>query len=132
MTYRKFEGAVISALLAVSLAACSATGSDGTPPPVVSPATKAAPLFEQLRADAAQRAQVPLVEVQLISEERVAWRDGALGCPEPDRMYTQAVVPGYRFRVQAGRQVLVYHADQRGRWILCPPGRGEDPLRPAQ
>lgn len=132
MTYRKFDGAAVVALLAISLGACAATGNDGTPPTAVSPARNGAPLSEQLRADAAQRAQVPLFEVELIGEERVAWRDGALGCPESDRMYTQAVVPGYRFRVRAGRQVLVYHTDQRGRWILCPAGREEDPLRPAQ
>ena len=65
---------------------------------------------------------------QLVSATRVVWRDGSLGCPQPDRAYTQALVPGYRVLVRAGDQVLDYHASLRGPPRLCPAGRARDPL----
>lgn len=81
-----------------------------------------------IRDDAARRAKVPPEQVRLLGRDSVTWPDGALGCPEPGRMYTQALVPGYRYRVQAGGALLVYHANRKGYWLWCPPGRAQDPL----
>jgi hypothetical protein len=39
-----------------------------------------------------------------------------------------ALVPGYRIRIQAGDNVLDYHASRRGYLVLCPPGRSVDPV----
>jgi hypothetical protein len=96
----------------------------------MTPATDAAAVPEALRLDAARRGQVAVDEVQVIGRDAVTWRDGSLGCPDPDRMYTQALVPGYRIRVRAGPAVLIYHADRKGRWLWCPPGRATEPLHP--
>jgi hypothetical protein len=35
-------------------------------------------------------------DIEVVVAEEVTWPDGALGCPEPDGMYTQALVEGYR------------------------------------
>jgi hypothetical protein len=122
---------VLALLLASHLAACAAPGRPSTPIDSMPQPAASAALPEPLRADAAQRGRVPADQVQLISREPVTWRDGSLGCPEPDRGYTQALVPGYRIRVRAGEETLTYHADRRGRWVWCPPGRAVEPLDPA-
>lgn len=63
-----------------------------------------------------------------VRTESVTWRDGALGCPSSDRMYTQALVPGWRIVVTDGSRSATYHASRSGRWVLCPPGRAQEPL----
>ncbi len=60
-------------------------------------------------ADAAERAGVDEEDVAFVTIEMVTWSDGALGCPEPDRMYTQALVEGYRIVLEADGERLVYH-----------------------
>ena len=64
----------------------------------------------------------------MLSAEAVTWSDGSLGCPQPGMMYTQALVPGYRVRIQAGGQVLDYHAGRSGQPALCPAERAIDPI----
>ena len=78
-----------------------------------------AALLEQLLQDAQQRSGMARSQLEIISTEQVTWNDGALGCPQPDRMYTQALVPGYRVRVRASDQTLDYHAAETGRFVLC-------------
>ena len=51
--------------------------------------------------------------------EVVTWTDGALGCPQPGLVYTQALVPGWRIVVRGPAREAVYHASQRGQWVLC-------------
>lgn len=85
---------------------------------------------EAALADAAQRTRLDAGSLKIASAERVTWLDGSLGCPAPDLMYTQALVPGFRVRIVAGDQTLDYHADTRGGQVLCPPARAVDPARP--
>lgn len=70
---------------------------------------------------AARRTGIDVAALTVASAERVTWLDGSLGCPEPDMMYTQALVPGYRIRIEAGGETLDYHAGTRGAPLLCPP-----------
>jgi len=74
-------------------------------------------------ADAARRAPSGAPAPTLISAEPVTWPDGSLGCPMPGRVYTMALVRGYRIRIQSGADALDYHAGARGLPFLCPPGR---------
>jgi len=78
--------------------------------------------------DAARRTGREASTLKVISSEAVTWPDGSLGCPEPGKLYTMALVPGYRIRIQSGDQVLDYHASRRGYLVLCPPGRSVDPV----
>jgi hypothetical protein len=92
---------------------------------VMSPAA----LEQALRADAAllwQRADGGAGLA--IAIEAVTWRDGALGCPQPDRLYTQALVPGWRVQVADDARRISYHASRSGFWLLCPAGRAQPPL----
>lgn len=79
-------------------------------------------------ADAARRSGLAVASLKLLSAERVTWSDGSLGCPQPGMLYTQALVPGYRIRIQAGAATLDYHAGLRGSPRLCPPGQAQEPL----
>lgn len=63
-----------------------------------------------------------------VRTDAVTWRDGAVGCPASDRMYSQGAVPGWRISVGDEKRVLTYHATQGGRWLLCPRERVQAPL----
>ena len=78
-------------------------------------------------ADAARVAAPGAPTPQLIRAEKVTWPDGSLGCPMPGRMYTMALVRGYRIRIRSGSAELDYHAAERGSPFLCPPGRATEP-----
>lgn len=70
--------------------------------------------------DAARRFEVDESEVVLARAERVTWSDGSLGCPVPGRMYTQALVPGYRITAAtAAGARLRYHTDMLGNVVSC-------------
>jgi hypothetical protein len=128
------------AALALALAACAPTNReqmDGRADREPSPETEAAseatgsqvmqPMLEQIRADAAQRAGVALDKVKVLNVESVTWPNGSLGCPEPGMMYTQALVSGYRIRVDASGTTLTYHAGAQRTFVHCPPDRAQEP-----
>jgi len=64
-------------------------------------------------------------EVLVVTAELVTWPDGALGCPEPDRMYTQALVDGYRIELESDGELTAYHGA-----VGESPFRCEDPQPP--
>ncbi|MCS6828537.1 MAG: hypothetical protein NZ553_18130 [Caldilinea sp.] len=87
-----------------------------------------ADLLEAILADAASRTGLERDALLVLQDEAVVWSDGSLGCPEPDMMYTQALVEGYHVIVQAGDRQLDYRASHSGFFKLCenplPPGAG--------
>lgn len=86
---------------------------------------------QQALEDLAQRLQIKPGDVVTQQAEAVTWSDGAIGCPEPDMYYTQALVPGYRlvFRV-AGTQYY-YHGQHGKPPFYCPAERAGEPLSDA-
>ena len=113
-----------TALLAAAAGACASAGAGGGSGPG-GPGGPVDALVQPILADARQRSGD--ASARVVATESVTWSDGSLGCPQPDRMYTQALVPGWRIRVAAGGQELDYHASVRGSWVLCPPGRSKAP-----
>lgn len=79
-------------------------------------------------ADASRRSGVAEQDLVIVKSLRVTWPDGSLGCPEPGMSYTQALVPGWQLVIRAGERTFDYRAADRGRFMLCPPGRGRDPV----
>ena len=77
-------------------------------------------MVEFALADAGRRAQVDPSALTVVSAEALTWSDGSLGCPRPGMMYTQALVPGYLIRVEAGGRTLEYHQGGDGVPFLCP------------
>lgn len=86
-------------------------------------------LVKAALADAAKLSGRPRDSLVVIDAAAVEWPDGAGGCPEPGVAYTQALVPGYRIRIRAGKQLLNYHATRFSRVPqLCPADRVQQPL----
>lgn len=108
----RLTGLVAGLLAAATLGCAAATGSP-----------ELALHIQAALADAARRTGIDAAALEVTSAERVTWLDGSLGCPEPDLLYTQALVPGYRIRIEAGGETLDYHVGTRGVPLLCPPGR---------
>jgi hypothetical protein len=123
---------ILASLLGVLAAACASQAVG--PPPQQDPPNQAAmsnsleEVVSAARADAARRTGVAAESLALISAESVTWSDGSLGCPQPDVLYTQALVPGYRIRLRGPGGEMDYHASARGALVLCPAGRAVDPL----
>ena len=126
----------VATLLAVSAAACTAGG--GASPSVAVPPSAApsdgasgAPIgdvppaiVDNAIADAAGRAGVDPSAVTVVAAEAHDWPNGALGCPEPDMMYTEVITPGYRVVVEAGGTEFDYRASTRSNdvhWCENPP-----------
>jgi hypothetical protein len=88
---------------------------------------------EKLRAELASEQGVGVADVKVLSAQAVNWPNGALGCPQPGRMYTQAIVPGYRVELEAGGKRFSYHASTKGGFKRCDskllPPSGVDPSR---
>ena len=76
-------------------------------------------MLERVIADAASGAGVDQSDVEVVAAEAVTWPDGALGCPQPDQMYTQALVPGYRVILEIDDEELHFHAAESGEFAFC-------------
>jgi hypothetical protein len=57
--------------------------------------------------------------VKIVDAHEETWSDGSLGCPEPDMMYTQALVDGYQVIVEANGTQLDYRGSGPGQFRLC-------------
>jgi hypothetical protein len=121
------RNSIMSGLMGVIASACTleAGGAAASPPAT---GTGLADAVRAARADGARRTGVAAEALELISAEAVTWSDGSLGCPQPDVLYTQALVPGYRVRLRGPAGAMDYHASARGALVLCPAGRAVDPL----
>lgn len=133
---------VLSLLLA--LAACApAAPEPAAPPPAVEPAANpnlpsaqepvATVEFElvqpedpgaKLRTtaavnDLAAHLDIDPAEIEVVAYEPVTWNDGSLGCPQPDTMYTQALVDGYMIQLRAGGKTYNYHGEFGADPFLC-------------
>ena len=100
----------------------------------VTPAVPAAPVtldsvVAAARADAARRTGIAPGALVLVDAQPITWSDGSLGCPLPGRMYTMALVPGFRVRLRSPTELLDYHASARGGIVLCPAERSVEPGR---
>jgi len=79
-------------------------------------------LIELVRADASRRSGLEEKVLRVAIAEAVTWNDGSLGCGATGQSYTQALVPGYRIRIEGDGRTYEYHANERGSWKLCPTG----------
>lgn len=69
--------------------------------------------------DLAERLGVAERQVELVSFERVTWNSGALGCPQPGELYTQALVEGSLTILEFEGTEYRYHAGSDDRPFLC-------------
>ena len=116
--------------LATGLAACASGTIE--PSPVLKPEAAAVHNDVQSIVAAAKQDAIargaPAQAITVQSAQRVTWRDGSLGCPDPQMQYTQALVPGWRVILRVGDLTYDYHAATNGQVFLCPRERATEPL----
>lgn len=90
------------------------------PMPSTSPSAVSVPpaRWQAILDDLARRG-VATDQVTLVSAESVTFNDGSLGCPEPGRMYTQALVNGMRVQVKVGTKTYDYRFGSTDTPKLC-------------
>ena len=71
------------------------------------------------RADLARRLSVADNQIKLHTAEAVTWRDGSLGCPQPDKVYMQMLVEGYLIELEADETRYSYHGSRTQAPYLC-------------
>lgn len=129
--------------LALALAACNGdvpeegTGASGAAEIPAQPRKEARtmnqvderlePLAAEAASDLARRLEIDKSEVEVAEALFVTWPNSALGCPEPDMMYTQALVPGYRIRLVASGNSYHYHGARDKPPFYCPTERVRAP-----
>lgn len=70
-------------------------------------------------AELAKKLNINPAQIKIVSEEKVEWNDGSMGCPDPDMMYTQALVDGTKVILSAEKKTYDYHAGTDGKPFLC-------------
>jgi hypothetical protein len=78
------------------------------PTPTEEPMPEDGPLAAAI-SDLARETGVDPDDIGVVAHDPVTWRDGSLGCPEPGKMYTQALVDGYRIVLRVDGKDVTYH-----------------------
>lgn len=137
MGRRKIQGGALRALAAaLVLTACGSPtppgspGTPGSPEPTAHPGAASggdvarppeipedawAAVLADLEARTGGRAEA----VTVVTAEAVTWNDGSLGCPEPGKAYTQALVDGYHVVLDAGGEEFDYRVGGSTAVKLC-------------
>jgi hypothetical protein len=127
---RSFGWVSVVPWLLTSACCTSAQSPDGPNARTAAPAATApaSAVAQDLSPDVVAKARAELGKAvgaekaesaRVVTAEALMWPNGALGCPQPGRMYTQAVVPGYRVVFEADGRTYAYHASQKGGFKLC-------------
>ncbi|MBC7278768.1 hypothetical protein [Nocardioides sp.] len=121
---------MLAPTLALTLAGCGSEATDpGANVSTVSsssnPASAEDPNVAAAIADLAERQGIDTEEITVVSNEEVTWRDGSLGCPEPGKMYSMALVDGVRVVLEAAGKTYAYHGGKSGTVRFC-----ENPQEP--
>lgn len=95
------------------------------PSPIIKPSvTGEAPveILDSVVQDLSKRLSVSSQQIKVVQDMAVVWNDGALGCPKPGMMYTQALVNGYWIILEFEGQKFDYRATDKGYFFLCENG----------
>ena len=122
--------------LGLLLAGCGDPGETGIDPPAQTtvpetvsttdiPATSEGSMadpdvIQAAVSDLASRLGISEEKIEIVEVRPVQWPDGALGCPEEGRMYTQAVVDGSQVLLGFEERIYDYHVGSDGEAFLCP------------
>lgn len=58
-------------------------------------------------------------DVTVLRDEAVTWPDGAMGCPQPGMVYTQALVEGHYVQLELDGKTYHYTGGQQGKLKRC-------------
>jgi hypothetical protein len=125
--------------LALGLGGCpGANNGDAVPLPSsyekVTPTMTSRPnpvpaqVMERILDDISRESGVARSDLVVERAEQVTWNDGALGCPQPNVEYLQAIVQGFWVVVHAGQQEFDYRIDDRSRYVRCTGATRQAPI----
>jgi hypothetical protein len=128
MVMRRFS--VIAAVAAAAVLVACGNEAGARKEPTMTPTSSTSPSSEptgrppsgpvdQAKADLARRLGVDPGQVSVVSSDEVTWRDGSLGCPEPGKYYTQALINGTRIVLEARGKQYHYHSGGARPPFLC-------------
>ncbi len=66
----------------------------------------------------AVRLGVAASQIEVLSVEEVMWSNTSLGCPEPDRQYSDVIVPGFRIILEYEGRKYEYHTNEDGTMVV--------------
>lgn len=118
----------------VLLSACARPSPSPTPSAPPATATPQLlvpePVLKSVHTQAAADLGVEAEALTLVSAEPVDWPDTSLGCPQPDMMYAQVIIPGWRLVFQdAAGQTYEIHTDQTGeKYVRCGGALPQEPV----
>lgn len=95
------------------------TGPMPAPTPSAVPTAVPPARWAAIIADLAARGVPAALTKEITLAQVVTWNDGSLGCPEPGRSYTQAIVTGMRVVVRAGTESYDYRFGAGDVPLLC-------------
>ncbi|OIJ28475.1 hypothetical protein UG56_001440 [Nocardioides luteus] len=115
---------LLGPLLGPLLAGCGSEATDpganvSDVPTTSSPTPAEDPKVAAAIADLAKRQGVKSEEITVVSNDKVTWRDGSLGCPEPGKMYTMVLTDGVRVVLEAAGKTYEYHGGESGPVTFC-------------
>lgn len=84
-------------------------------------------LIETAKNDLAERLDLSVDEVSLVTVEPEVWNDSSLGCPAPGIDYLMVLVKGFRITLEGDSESYTYHTDTTDQVILCEDGQPADP-----
>lgn len=58
-------------------------------------------------------------DVEIVSVQRVDWRDSSLGCPRPGQNYLMVITPGYHIMLEANGERHEFHSDMQSNMVKC-------------
>jgi hypothetical protein len=82
------------------------------------PASEAPRAALNARQDLAQKLNIPVDEITIVSVEEVEWPDGCLGVYVEGIMCIQMITPGYRVILEANGELYEYHTNQSGSQVI--------------
>jgi hypothetical protein len=83
---------------------------------------------EAARRNLSERLGQPTDKIQILETRSVYWQSAALGCPDPEKAYAQALTRGWFIRLGVEGTEYRYHASEDGEPFSCDPRRSEAPL----
>lgn len=82
------------------------------------PASEAPRAALKAREDLAQKLNIPVDEITIVSVEQVEWPDGCLGVHTPGIMCIQVITPGYRVILEANGELYEYRTNENGSQVI--------------
>lgn len=67
----------------------------------------------------AESLSIDVEAVEIVSVQRVEWRDSSLGCARPGQNYLMVITPGFRIMLEADGEQYEYHSDMQGNMVRC-------------